>query len=358
MRRHRGLRQHDIGHRAQPRRTARQQQHVAIVVPDHLAQVRQDRAERRLDHGFHAPRIGRDLDIRNGKAARAGLARGGLEEGDGARIGRLRFAGEHGADRGAEDLAHLTTFDALVGVQHAKPDRLQHLRDELTAQVAFHLALPATIAAERLPQEGLRVGHAGGAQRIGHLRQHEMRDEPFQHLVARDLEALAEFLARHDGVAVLHAPGHHHQVRGAAADVDGGHAKAGIRPAFRPHAPGEFEEPRRIALQPLGDLGVEPDHLRRRRLVEVQQHARFGRRGRPGLGPAEQVPGELHRALGPFAQDLLFRQRHCRRQREDHAPQPPRHVGEAARRARGRRIDLADRLHQQFRQQEGEHRGP
>ncbi len=216
-------------------------------MPDHLAQVGQHGAERGLHHRLDTARIGGDLDIGDGEAARAGLACRGLEEGDGACIGGLRLRGQDFRDLRAEHLAHGAALDALIGVQHGKPDGLQDLRHELPAQMALDLRLPAAIPAERLAQEGVRVAQAGGAQRIGHLRQHQVRQQAFEHLVARNLEALAEFLARHDGVAVLHAPGHHHQVGGAAADVDRRHAQARVGPAFRPHAPGKFEHTLRIA---------------------------------------------------------------------------------------------------------------
>jgi len=147
-------------------------------------------------------------------------------------------------------------------------------------------------------------------------------------------------LARQDRLAALHDVGAHHQVRRAAADVDAGDAQARRRRDLGPVPSDQLHQRPGVALQPLRHLVVQPDDLRRRRLVEVRQHARRVDRA----DPAQHVPRQHHGALGAGAQDMLLRHWHARRHRHQQAAQVPRLVGVPPLRAGAGRVHLAQRL--------------
>jgi hypothetical protein len=281
-----------------------------------------------------------------------------LEIGD--RAAHARQPGEQLPGWRAQHLARLAPCEPLVFVQRRQPDRLQHQRNELPAQMPLLLALPGGRAGEQLAQERLRSGHTGFGHRALEARQEHGLDHGLKEVVAGDAEAFAEVLLRQDGLAVLGEVGCDHQVGGAAAHVDRGDAQARLLAVAAPDLALQREQQFRLGLQPPAALVVEPDELGRGRLVEIGDDLRLGRRARQAgarLEPAHQPPGEIHRRLGAALQDALLGERHRRRQRQHQPAQPSRYVDRAARGTMIGRVDLAERLHQQFGEHEGRERG-
>ena len=250
---------------------------------------------------------------------------------------------QNGAEFFAQEFTGRAFIYLFVAMQNRKPGWFQHLRHELPAQMAFQFALRPTIPAQHFAEQRLRITRTSLAQAFFKLRQDDALDHLLQHLITRNAEAFAEILVRFNFLPGFGGIGADHQIRRAAADINAGHAERRRLAIAFPRAPGQRKKACGITTQALACFRIKEHQLRRRRLIQIGDDARFWRRcggARRGIAPSHHIPGKAHCGFSAMAENTLFRQRHGRRHGQQDAAQPARHIGEAPRIASFDRIDL------------------
>ena len=249
----------------------------------------------------------------------------------------------------------------FVAFKHPGDDRAGDLAGELGAQGPVALRAAHGIPPEKLAEEVAGIGKARGLTDAG---QDVLFDDLADHVVARDVEAVAECHVRLDagggGLIPGDGEGGDAQIDGSAADVHVGDAQGGrVRAAFAAH---EREEVAGVALKLFGDLVVEVDELGAGGLIPAATdlradpvvragvpHPLFGRIPLP---PSEGFPDHAHCPRHPAAVDPLFGDGHGARHGEDDPLEAAGHVGLFALAALGRGVDGGERVHDDLAEEE------
>ena len=157
VRRHRRFREHDVEHGAHTRRATRQQQHVAVVMPHHFAQIGEHAAQHGVrPRGRSAAHRRRSRRPRPEPGRAGGLRRCCRDDAPAARRGPRRArASRRGCRRSCprNTSSRAAPLVPLVRLQHGQADRLQHLAHEHPPRLSLLLRLAAQILAERAGQQ-------------------------------------------------------------------------------------------------------------------------------------------------------------------------------------------------------------
>ena len=228
-----------VGDRRQPRGPAGDQHDVAVERMDRLGEQRDHLAQHAAHHLIDLARIDREAGLDQPEARRAGAVHGVLEiarDPLADQIARLAALGLPRARRrrtrrsatmraGASICASPSSTACSIASPIGISTRVTNRRRSCFCCSSMPIRSPPNSSCSSCAG----AGQAGVAQLVGERWQHHPLDHRLQDVVAGDLEALAEVLGRPDRPVVLGVVGGDDQVRGAAADVDGGDPQARLR---------------------------------------------------------------------------------------------------------------------------------
>ena len=337
-------------HRRQPAGPPGNQQIIAVVQVHDLAQVAEHLTENAAHRGIQRQHGRGERDIGQFEPL-AAVGPHHLFQKRHHLLVRTRAGGVDIGKSQGHRLVAGAEIGVLVAVQQFQRQRQRDLIGELPAQHPVALGLIAAISPQQPGQQFLRVGRAALADGVQQRRQHVALDQAAQHVVAGDVETLAEFLDRLDRRAAFQLIGGHDQIGGAAADVNAGQPQAGHLAITLARPAKHLEQQRGVALEVVLDLVVQEHNLGAGGLVPLQERLR----GLTLVQP-QRPPGQADGGADPAGEQLALGQRHGGRQGQDRPPQPARGLGIDALVAAGRRISLDEGLHQHLGDEEAHQR--
>ena len=192
--------QHDVAHRRHPGRPAGQEEHVAVIGADDVAQILQHAEGDRADGPRHLGRVHHELDRVQVEAVGTGLPRGACQMLPCR--GRDRLPGQQLGQPEAACGLRPARVHLLVEADQRHCDRHQELVRQQGPQGLLLLCLTHPVAAEEVGQRMLRLRHACGRESPRKTGQDDVLDHHLDDVIARLAEALAEELLRVDGLLV------------------------------------------------------------------------------------------------------------------------------------------------------------
>ena len=258
----------------QARGPARDEDDIGAIAPDDLRQHLQHRLQHAAHRALEMAEIDGELhlaEVEAGPAAPRDLVIDPGEDGGARRLALGEELGE-AEGLGGPIAAFLRGF---VAREHAQRDGLGDLDGELLAADLPGHALSGAIAPEELGDRGTPRRHARGLGGILDGTQDMLLDHMEDHVVPGDAEALAEELLGKDGrigAGAVIAIVDDHEIRGAAADIEGGDAQGFRRGVVGPAH--DVEEGAGMAGKIPGDLGIHVDGLGRAGFVPFEQDLR------------------------------------------------------------------------------------